>query len=114
MNETAVGFGAQMAMDKPLLKPNSFESAGRNLSDDCFDVRCAERAEAGLCFGSDVGIAGVERRVVIDQVEAGVEVSLEEYIDVDVLRNVAATAEVAANGVDAIGGGGGCFPGSGA
>src|SRR5581483_9187983 len=76
MHQSAVSLRAQAAMYIPLLEPDSLQGARGDLRDQGEDVRVAEGSKTGLRAGTDIRIAGVQRRVHAEQDQAGAQIGL--------------------------------------
>src|SRR5689334_2961987 len=99
MHEPPECFRAQHAVHKPFLKPDALEGASCNLGDHRLEVRRAERAEARLSSRFQVWVSRRERRAVIDQPQTGIEIGFEQDVDMDILADVTATADIAEDGI---------------
>jgi hypothetical protein len=87
-------------MHKPLLKPDGLERARCDLAKESRDVWPAKSAKAVLAWVANVGVAIVERRAESDENQEAMKVSLEEYVDVYPLADVATVSHITRNGIE--------------
>ena len=102
VNSLRLHFRSQAAMHKPLLKPDSFQRARRNFTQERRDVWSTKRAEADLARIAVVGIAVVERRACARENQKRLKVRLEQHVDVYPLSDVTTVAHVAWHRIESI------------
>src|SRR5207245_8456063 len=101
-------FRPDRAMNEPLLIPDGLEGSRGHFRKQSLDVGIAERAEPHLgarLAGEKVRairIPRVEGSSIVDQPQTGVEVGLEEHVNVHIRAQIATVPDVARRRVDAI------------
>src|SRR5262245_21273182 len=81
VNTSGELFGTQPAMHDPLLIPDGLQRRRSDAAEQRGDMRWPKSREAGLSAGGLVWIAVINRRATPHQNQHGVEVSLEEHVN---------------------------------
>ena len=103
MHAFGVDLWTQAAVHEPLLKPNRFQSACRHFTQQRRDVWTTKCAKADLTGIVVVWVAIIKRRASTGQNEKGMEVALEQNVDVYPLSDVATVAHVTRHWIKHVG-----------
>src|ERR1044071_75515 len=103
VNSFCMDLWPQASMHKPLLIPDDFQSSSRDFTQERRDVWATKRAESDLAWIVVIGVAIVERRPRSGKNQEGLEVRLEQHVDMYPLTDIATIAHVARQWIESIG-----------